>query len=433
MGKALLIILLGSIVTLAIIRINFLGTVDSGTKNAVNYYNDIEARNIGHAMVNMLLARIADSAQYRCNSSLTKSFIDGTVDYRVIDTELVAGDPIIKIEANVEYYGFEKKVISYTRKGVPTGWVPPFIRGAWTANGPLNNTISDMFIDGRDYDLNLNIVPGSGTNGISSSVEFINVENAAIGGTHDSVDYPMTFPEDDAIIEENYDWGGSFPKSPDEILGYPEGTLKAIAQSGAQGSQYLLNPGKIEDALTFPLSGVTFIELTDGVERELKMHGNGNGGILVVHGPDASSRLKGVKMEETKVGKDEVEICHSPGTIDESTLIINEDDLDTHLAHGDFEGSCNSNSWFEGLIITDYSFHHHLDILGAVLQLSSNLETEKNCNGNADHWAKFSRDAIENATGIAATESELFGNSDNSKYNTAGFGTGRQKAMHWFE
>jgi hypothetical protein len=433
MGRALLVIIMGTITTLAIVRTNFLGTVNSGAKNSINYYYDNEARNIGNSIANILLSRIADSPDFRADEFVEQKFIDGDVSYRVVDTVLSEGDTLIKIQIFVDLFDVEKKITTFTKEGDAAGWVPPFVRGAWTANGNLNKTISDMYIDGRNYDVNLNLVPGTGTYGVSTSVEFENEENAAIGGTYDGVDYAMTYPENDAIIEENYDWGGSFPDSPDAILGYPEGTLKSIAQSGAEGSQYVLNPAKIEDALTFPLSGVTFVELTDGIERDFKILGTGNKGILVVHGPGASSRLKGLKIKETKPGKHEVEICHQPGTPAEKTMVIDEDDLAGHLGHGDSEGPCNPNSWFEGLIITDYSFHHHLDILGAILQLSPDLEMEKNCNGNKDHWAKYSSEAIENATKITARESGLRGNSYVSMYNDVGFGNGRQKALHWFE
>ena len=62
-----------------------------------------------------------------------------------------------------------------------------------------------MFIDGRNYDLNLNIIPQTGRFGVSSSGPFNNVDEAAIGGTRDSIDYPMSFPENPAVIEEYYD------------------------------------------------------------------------------------------------------------------------------------------------------------------------------------------------------------------------------------
>lgn len=433
MGRALLVILLGTMTTLAIVRTNFLSIVNSGSKNSMDYYFDNEARNLGNSMVNILLAELAENSDYRSYEKMRQGLIDGSVSYRVVDTALSAGDTLIKIEVNVELFDVNKKITTFTKKGDAAGWVPPFVRGAWTANSNLNNTISDMYIDGRNHDLNLNIIPGTGTYGVSTSVDFENVENAAIGGTYESVDYEMTYPENNDIIEENYDWGGNFPTSPDEILGYPEGTLKTIAQAGANGSQYLLNPDKIDKELNYPLSGVTFIELTDGKERELKILGTGNKGILVVHGPDASSRLKGVKSKELKLAKNKVLICHNPGTETERTMTLNEAALQSHLDHGDFQGACNTNEWFEGLIITDYSFHHHLDILGAILQLSPDLETDKNCNGNEDHWAKYSQEAIENATKIAFLESGNAGNSNLGLFNDVGFGNGRQKALHWFE
>lgn len=436
MGKALLIVIFGCVITLTMTNTKFITGINDGILNAVDSYTDTEARNIGNSMVNILLTDIAADPSYRKSSETVQHILDGTARYRIVDTILVPGDTLIKIEVKVKYYDFSHTITAYTKDADPLGWVPPFIRGAWTANAILNNTISDMYIDGRNYDLSLNIVPGTGTYGVSSSVDFVNVENAAIGGTYDSLDYPMTFPENPDIIEK-YDWGGKFPESPDEILGYPEGTLKGIAQTGVHGSQYVLNPKKIEDELDFPLSGVTFVELTDGKERELKMFGMGNSGILVVHGPDASSRLKGVKLDpdkEKKLKAGKVHVCHKPGTPAEHTLTISSAALGAHLDHGDYEGKCPSNdNWFEGLIITDYSFHHHLDILGAILQLSPDLETKKNCEGNEDHWAKFSRQAIENATLITAEATELHGNSDKSKYNETGFGTGRHKALHWLE
>ena len=50
--------------------------------------------------------------------------------------------------------------------------MPPPVRAAWTTNGDVNNTISDMYVDGRDHDLNLNIIPGTGMPGVTTSVEF---------------------------------------------------------------------------------------------------------------------------------------------------------------------------------------------------------------------------------------------------------------------
>jgi len=437
-GKGLLIIILGSVITLATVNMSLLRTSNAGMDNAFDYYEHMQARNMGNSMVNFLLSRVADSSAYRNSDGEKQSFSWGELDYRVIDTAWTEGDTLVLVEVEIDYNGIPKTISSFSRTTLPDGWVPPFVRAAWTANADLNNTISDMYIDGRNHDLNGNIVPNSGTMGVSSSVAFTNAENAAIGGTYDSVDYDLSYPENPDIIEDNYNWGGKFPESPDEILGYPEGTLKSIAQSGVQGSQYILNPVHSQDKidntnLNFPLSGVTYIELTDGIERELKMSGTDNSGILIVHGPNASSRLKGVKMEELKAGKNQVIVCHDWDLPNERTMVVAESAVSGHLAHGDIEGPCGgTHTYFQGLIVTDYSFHHHLDVLGAMLQLSPNLETVKNCNGNKDHWVNYSREAIENATGFAAKETNLVGNNTDRNNNT-GFGCGRQKSTYWLE
>jgi hypothetical protein len=72
-----------------------------------------------------------------------------------------------------------------------------------------------------------------------------------------------------------------------------------------------------------------------------------------------------------------------------------------------------------GLLVTDYSFHHHIDILGSIMMLSPDLETEKNCNGNLDHWAFYSSEAIQSATEIAAKITGLSG--------SVGYGFGKKR------
>jgi hypothetical protein len=436
MGKSLIIMLFGSVITFSVMQMSLLKTLNQGTKNAAGFYEKAQARNIGNSMINMLLSRLADNPTYRTHGFQEEDFAGGTVNYNVTDDPVNKKDTLIKIEVSAVYNEYPKNITTYVKRPKVNGWVPPVIRGSWTANGDLNNTISDMIIDGRNHDLNLNILPNSGRYGISSSVDFRNDDNALIGGTYNSVDHEPVNTNDSEIIEEHYSWEGNFPETPDEILGYPEGTLKSIAQSNIGGSQYLLNPsGKDIDGsvLKFPLKGVTYIELTDGKERQLRMKGNGNKGIVIVHGPGASSRLTGVKMEEFKAAKKENIVCHEWNTENERTLLIDEDSLDFHLDHGDIQESCGGNhTWFEGIIVTDYSFHHHIDILGSILQLSPNLETHKKCNGNADHWVKYSSMAIEEATLFAAKQSGLIGN-NNNYYDKKGFGHGRWKVTSWYE
>jgi hypothetical protein len=379
MARYIMIVILGGMVSFGISNISLNNTVKQGTQNSVDNFSSSRAHDIAGSMTDILLMRIANDPKYRVNAEAKENLYSGEVIYGVEDT-FFEGDSLIKIIVTAEFNDVAKTITTYIDK--PTnGWVPPVVRGAWTANANLNNTISDMFIDGRDHDLNQNLLPTTGKFGVSTSTVFVNVENAAIGGTNNFIDYPMTFPEIPEVIEENYNWDGGFPETPDEILGYPEGTLKAAAQSGEYGSQYRINPpkdGKHIAGLTYPLSGVTYIEITNGIEYELRLEQNGNSGIIVVHNSDRNSKLIGVKY-----------------------------DVD------------NSDGLLTGLLVTDYSFHHHIDILGSVLQLSPNLETDKNCVGNKDHWVYYSSEAIEDATEIAAIITGLSGQ--------VGYGFGKKR------
>ncbi len=383
MARFIMIIVLGGMVTFGISNISLNSTLNGGTKNSVYKFGFNRAHDIAGSITDILLMRIANNATYRVNTPAAEDLFGGEAVYSVRDV-FFEDDSLIEISVTAEFCGITKNVTSYAAK--PTdGWILPFIRAAWTVNADPNNTISDMKIDGRDHDLNQNIIPTTGRFGISTSTVFTNVENAAIGGTNNFIDYPMTFPEAPEVIEENHNWDGGFPESPDEILGYPEGTLKAAAQSGMYGSQYLLNPEEVEiggrlfiDGLTYPLSGVTYIEITNGTEYELRIEQNGSNGIVVIHNSDRTSKLKGVKFNED-----------------------------------------NSDGLLTGLLITDYSFHHHIDVLGSIIQLSPNLETVNNCGGNADHWVYYSSEAIENATEIAAEITGLSGK--------VGYGFGKKR------
>ena len=387
MARYIMIIVLGGMFTFGISNITQNSNLHQGTQNTVDHFSQSRASNIANSMADIILMRLANDFDYRVNTKTTEKLNDGTAVY-VVEDALFDGDSVVKIIVAAEFEGVEKILTTYTNK--PTsGWVPPVVRGAWTANGPLNNTISDMFIDGRDHDLNLNLLPETGVYGVSTSVKFINMENAAIGGTNNKVDYPMTFPEAPEVIEEFYDWGGKFPESPDEALGLPEGTLKAAAKTGEYGSQYLLNPplsGKYLTGLTYPISGITYIEVTNGKDYEIELQENGNSGILIFHNDDRTSRFIGVKFDKD-----------------------------------------NSDGLLTGLLISDYSFHHHIDILGSIIMLSPNLEEDKDCNGNKDHWAYYSSEAIANATENVA---KITGLSGSVGY---GFGKKRLNVKHVYE
>jgi len=391
MARFIMIIVLGGMFTFGINNITQNSTISQGTQNTVDNFSKSRARDIASSMADIILMRLANDLTYRVNTQETENLYGGEVSYIVEDT-FFEGDSIVKITVASEFNGVGKILTTYSDK--PTnGWVPPVVRGAWTANSNLDNTISDMYIDGRDHDLDLNILPTTGRFGVSTSTAFINTQNAAIGGTNTFIDYPMTFPEVPEVIEENYNWDGGFPTTPDEALGLPEGTLKAAALTGEYGSQYLLNPSEYADGkhsyidgLTYPLSGITYIEITNGVEYQLMLQQNGNNGILIFHRDDHTAKVKGIKFDTD-----------------------------------------NSDGRFTGLLIGDYTFHHHIDVLGSIVLLSENLESSKTCNGNKDHWVYYSSEAVGNAT---ETVSEITGLSGEVGY---GFGKKRVNVKYVYE
>ncbi len=391
MSRFLMIIILGGFISYGILSIPQNNIVNQSTNNTVKIYSKVQSRNIANSMSEMLLSKVSDSTSWRANSYTETNIFGGIARYKVIDTTLAPKDTVIKICVTGIYNNYPVNVTVYADKQSP-GFVPPVVRGVWTANGPLNKTISDMYIDGEDHDLNWNNLPHTGVFGVSTSINFVNTENAAIGGTRDSVDYPMSFPQNPNVIEQNYNWGGHFPNTPDAALGLPDGKLKEIAMSGQNGSQYVTDV----KYLTLPLSGVTYIELPEGKQEHLDLTYNvkkGNGGpdpsaynsrgILVIHNSNGTTQIN-----QTKTG---------------------------------------TGQWFEGIIIGDYMFHFHCDVLGAIILLSPNLETSHECNGNKDHRVFYSSLSIRNATKIVGKSS--YSNSNNNY----GFGAHRLNVRYWLE
>jgi hypothetical protein len=211
-----------------------------------------------------------------------------------------------------------------------------------------------MLIDGRNHDLVNNIIPKTGIYGISTSTEFHDGKNRSIGGTKDSIDYPISFRLNPSVIEENYDWADEFPQSPDEILGYPNGTLKKFAQDGFGGSLYTTNSSDFERRI---LSGITYLELSSGTDEIIKLPRGIHTGILVIHNDAIDSHISNITLEQGE---------------------------------------------FRGLIIGDYMFHFHIDVLGAIVLLSPDLEQEDKCDKSSNHQVFFSSKTISDATGAVS-------------------------------
>lgn len=233
---------------------------------------------------------------------------------------------------------------------------PPGIRGAVTANYNVG-TLGTMVVDGRDHDIDGNLLGGSTSMlGVSSGGSITEGGNSKIGG--EAADGTLIAPTKTgsfgppatgwaASCEQNGTWDK--PLSPDAALGWPEGTLKKIAQRGSGGSQYATDPS----TLTMPLSGVTYVDLPPGGVWQSMDLGNSSG-ILIVHNSALNAQMLNVNA----------------GT-------------------------------FKGVMIVDDLVHVHNTIIGAAINLTTNPSLG-NCIGNGTGAVLYSKTAVDNALNAVA-------------------------------
>ena len=240
--------------------------------------------------------------------------------------------------------GVDKTVKAYVEvASMSTMAVNP--RSVITSSGPIK-TLGTLVVDGRDHDLSEVLILNTGVLGVSTEHTYQQSGNSKVGGTAGGADYSPSKPGNAAIIETAADWSaeGGFPNTPDKVVGLPEGTLKAIAQSGVNGSQYVTDPS----LLAMPLSGVTYVELPSGGTWQ-SIHLYNSSGILVVHNTSTDAIVKNI----------------------------------------------NTGS-LSGLLIADDILHVHTTILGAVYNLTS-APSSGNCIGNGSGDVLYSSEAITTA------------------------------------
>lgn len=240
--------------------------------------------------------------------------------------------------------------------------MPGAARGAVTANGVVAGS-GGMVFDGRDHDVDGNVVPGRGALAISTMATLDLRPNTWLAGTSDSLDHPLRSANDaaldyGAITETGTSWAAGVPFSPDGAMGgvaegFPEGRLKEIARSGANGSQYVgpdTSPPTGPGDLALPFKGVTYVELAIGEVWINARFDDNCSGILVVHNESGNAFLKNVN-------------------------------------HG----------VFRGLIIADDLVHVHTQVIGAVIVLTG-CPSSGNLMGNGHGSILYSRATLSRAS-----------------------------------
>lgn len=294
MGKASLIIVIGAFSIFFLVSQNINQKLGNATNYAVGFFSEIQARNIANSTAEMLLSAIADNDTYRATTTETLSdILDGSAEYTVTDTVLDGFD-LIKIKATGYYFNSSKKitVYSYIPQIRNLSFHPMAIKGAISTNNPIK-TLGSLIVDGRNHDMSGNLIPGTGTLGIWTTSTLVVQGGSKVGGTAAATDYDPQKVYEPTVVGVSQVYPDGYPDTPDSILGgtangYPPGTLKGIAKTGALGSQYVTDPLN----LTYPLSGVTYVELPVGGSW---IDGNiSGGGILIVHNDSLDAALKAI-------------------------------------------------------------------------------------------------------------------------------------------
>ena len=220
-----------------------------------------------------------------------------------------------------------------------------------------------LIVDGRDHNQDdpliltaaAAIIPsiGNGVWGVykqAGSGTFNPTGSHDIGGT----DFDDSDPKDDIApcndSSAPFDYedaicldGTSYPSTPDDVLNFEPGSLKAIAKSGRNGSQYVTVP----TTLTSPLAGVTYVENDWNVGGTFVLNGTG---VLVVHNSTTSADLKNLNQ----------------GT-------------------------------FKGIIIADDVITFKNNVIGAVVALTSSSSHPTGIVGSGNGRILYSAQAVENA------------------------------------
>ena len=365
MSRFILIIVLGGYITYSITSMTQNKNVTQATENSVNNYSQTKARNIVNSSIHMFMSQVADDLDWRVPNPVTMNIFDGTATYTVTDT-IFDGEDLIKFSVIAEVYGETKKVAVYAKP------MDPFpsgveVNAAITTNNDIL-TLGNLIVDGRDHTIDGTVVPGEGTLGIWTTNTYTQSGASKVGGTYLSIDYVPSKTPNPNLIASNQSWpGGSPPNSPEDVIkNLPFNiTLEEYAKSGDWESQYVNDPG----LLTYPLKGVTYVELPSGESwTDANIEGSG---ILIIHNDQVDAIIK------------------------------------------------NTYNNFTGLIIADDIVHLHSTIIGAIISLTQN-PSEGNTIGNSDGFILYSKEALQNS--FMSVRPRNFG-----------FAKNRLDVKHWFE
>jgi len=339
-GKAIIVLVTGVIIITATIMFNIEAASTRLVKNFSDYYMRQNTQNIAQSGVNLAMTELGKDRKWRAGYEDLK-LADGVVDVKVYDTHFDSV-PVIAIRsiARTDYGNHQYRrdtsiaYLFWSRITYPFG-----LRALLTlkSDAGVNGTIT---LDGRNHDWDGNLLPATGVPAVWTTKNNVVIGSSAalLGGTRNGTDYAPSNPPNGNVVIKNQVFPGGYPTTPDMVFGgadssFPEGTLKAIAQTGIAGSQYVTDPKDLK----FPLAGVTYVEPPPYYPKnEWSSAAIPGSGILIMHNSAGTASLK------------------------------------------------NSDANFKGLIIGDDIVHLHGDVLGGIIAFKDSLGGNVVGNGSGD-------------------------------------------------
>ncbi len=342
MGRFSMVLVVGFAIIAVGLKLNYsrIGSSSQDVSNA--QFSENSARNIARSAAELSIYQLSQDKNWRGGYS-GLSLSSSSVDVEIVDSsqDSTLGADTVRIEIEAENYNDE--VSSEVLVAVNAIDWPGNITAGVTAQCDIL-TLGQLVIDGRDHDMQGNLFPDDGVFAIRTMGDFTRQGSSKLGGTKsDGIDLePTKWFGWEQVAEEYMSWPGGFPSEPDQVIGVPLGTLKGLAQGGVNGGQYVIDPSN----LTFPLSGVTYVELPSDSLWEPAFFRELSEGILVVHNDDTNALMSNLTGED-----------------------------------------------FKGLIIADDMVHMHNTIIGAIFLLTVG-PSGGNCIGNGTGDVLFSKEAI---------------------------------------
>jgi hypothetical protein len=341
MGRFSLILIVGLAIVAGAMKITY-NEIGAGSQNiSSEKFNHFTARDAAYSASEILLYYLSLDKHFRSSFSgvnLGNCDIDADIQDSSDDSNLGNDTLRLVIASSAAGELVDLQVMVALNS---LSWPAPVDAGITARCDVL--TLGTLIVDGRNHDWFGNVLPNDGVMAITTTQDLTRQGASTLGGTMASgTDMAPSKFNTDLVSEEYKSWVDGYPTTPDAVLGITAGTLKSLAVNGINGGQYVTDPAN----LTYPLGGVTYLELPSGGEWLDAELGADAQGIIVVHNDDYNAKLKNLEMGE-----------------------------------------------FRGLIIVDDMIHIHADIYGAVFLLTAG-PSEGNCIGNGEGMVLFSKEAI---------------------------------------